>query len=72
MEHPYSFMRNLCRSIQALSVYNYISNCLKTGYLYFGTFQTSLGQVITRILMKNKEDEDKTENKEDLPRRSMS
>ena len=65
VEDPYSFKRNLCRSIQALSVYDYISDCLKTGYLYFGTIQTSLGPVITRILVKKKEDEDKTENKED-------
>ena len=65
VEDPYSFKRNLCRSIQALSVYDYISDCLKTGYLYFGTIQTSLGPVITRIIVKNKEDEDKTENKED-------
>ena len=63
-------MRNLCRSIQALSVYNYISNCLKTGYLYFGTIQTSLGPVITRILVKNKEDEDKTEDEEEVSNQS--
>ena len=65
VEDPYSFKRNLCRSIQALSVYDYISDCLKTGYLYFGTIQTSLGPVITRIIVKNKEDEDKTENKDE-------
>lgn len=58
VEDPYSFKRNLCRSIQALSVYDYISDCLKTGYLYFGTIQTSLGPVITRIIVKNKEDEE--------------
>ena len=65
VEDPYSFKRNLCRSIQALSVYDYISECLKTGYLYFGTIQTSLGPVITRIIVKNKEDEDKAVEKED-------
>ena len=65
VEDPYSFKRNLCRSIQALSVYDYISECLKTGYLYFGTIQTSLGPVITRIIVKNKEDEDKAVDKED-------
>jgi len=56
VEDPYSFKRNLCRSIQALSVYDYISDCLKTGYLYFGTIQTSLGPVITKIIVKSKED----------------
>ena len=81
VEDPYSFKRNLCRSIQvfacssplslpltascpcskgavqALSVYDYIGDCLKTGYLYFGTIQTCLGPVITRIVVKARGEE---------------
>jgi len=49
VEDPFSPKRNLSRSIQATSVYDFISDCLKTGYLYFGTIQTSLGPIITRI-----------------------
>ena len=50
IEDPFSSKRSLCRSIQTLSVYDYITDCLKTGFLYFGTIQTSLGPVITRIV----------------------
>ena len=39
VEDPFSSKRNLCRSIQAGSVFDYIQDCLKTGYLYFGTIQ---------------------------------
>ena len=53
VEDPFSSKRNLCRSIQAGSVYDYIADCLKTGYLYFGTIQTSLGPIVTRILLVN-------------------
>ena len=50
IEDPFSSKRNLCRSIQTLSVYDYITDCLKTGFLYFGTIQTSSGPVISRII----------------------
>ncbi|XP_023340002.1 terminal uridylyltransferase 7 [Eurytemora carolleeae] len=50
IEDPYSMKRNLCRSIQHPSVFNYIADCFKTGYLYFGTIQTSHGPIITKIL----------------------
>jgi len=58
VEDPFSSKRNLCRSIQAGSVYDYIADCLKTGYLYFGTIQTSLGPIVTRIMLVNPGDED--------------
>ena len=51
VEDPFSSKRNLCRSIQAGSVYDYIADCLKTGYLYFGTIQTSLGPIVSRIMI---------------------
>jgi terminal uridylyltransferase len=57
VEDPFSSKRNLCRSIQAGSVYDYIADCLKTGYLYFGTIQTSLGPIVTRILLTSPGDE---------------
>jgi len=57
VEDPFSSKRNLCRSIQAGSVYDYISDCLKTGYLYFGTIQTSLGPIVSRILVNQGEEE---------------
>ena len=31
IEDPFSSKRSLCRSIQTLSVYDYITDCLKTG-----------------------------------------
>jgi len=57
VEDPFSSKRNLCRSIQAGSVYDYITDCLKTGYLYFGTIQTSLGPIISRIMIADGDDE---------------
>jgi len=57
VEDPFSSKRNLCRSIQAGSVYDYITDCLKTGYLYFGTIQTSLGPIISRIMVTEGDDE---------------
>eukprot|EP00092_Neocalanus_flemingeri_P000521 GFUD01000553.1.p1 GENE.GFUD01000553.1~~GFUD01000553.1.p1 ORF type:complete len:1415 (-),score=480.00 GFUD01000553.1:1102-5346(-) len=57
VEDPFSSKRNLCRSIQAGSVYDYITDCLKTGYLYFGTIQTSLGPIISRIMVTGSDDE---------------
>jgi len=50
VEDPYSIKRNLCRSIQQTPVFNYISDCFKTSYLYFGTMQTCHGSIITKIL----------------------
>ena len=50
IEDPFSSRRNLCRSIQSLSVYDYITDYLRTGFLYFGCIQTSSGPVITRII----------------------
>jgi len=61
VEDPFSWKRNLCRSIQAGSVYDYISDCLKTGYLYFGTIQTSLGPIVSRILVTQGEEDDEDE-----------
>jgi len=61
VEDPFSWKRNLCRSIQAGSVYDYISDCLKTGYLYFGTIQTSLGPIVSRILVTQGDEEDQEE-----------
>jgi len=61
VEDPFSWKRNLCRSIQAGSVYDYISDCLKTGYLYFGTIQTSLGPIVSRILVNQGDEDDQDE-----------
>ena len=54
VEDPVSCKRNLCRSIQAGSVYDYIADCLKTGYLYFGTIQTSLGPIVSKIMINER------------------
>jgi len=61
VEDPFSSKRNLCRSIQAGSVYDYIADCLKTGYLYFGTIQTSLGHIVSRIMINEAEEETEDE-----------
>jgi len=58
IEDPYSTKRNLCRSIQHPSVFNYIADSFKTGYLYFGTIQTSHGPIITKILQSEDDEED--------------
>ena len=58
IEDPFSSKRSLCRSIQSLSVYDYITSCFKTSFLYFGTIQTSLGPVITRILPQDSEQQE--------------
>ena len=54
VEDPVSCKRNLFRSIQAGSVYDYIADCLKTSYLYFGTIQTSLGPIVSKIMINER------------------
>jgi len=61
IEDPYSTKRNLCSIIQHPSVFHYITDTLKTGFLYFGTIQTSHGPIITRILPSEGEEEDEEE-----------
>ena len=54
VEDPFSLRKNLCKSIQAGNDYNYITDCIMHGYLYFGTIQTSLGLIISRIIITNR------------------
>ncbi len=51
IEDPFSPKRNLTRSVSGLSTLDYINDCFKIAYLYFGTIQTTEGPVITRILV---------------------
>ncbi len=49
IEDPFSTKRPLTRSVNNLSVLDYIADCFKIAYLYFGTVQTRNGPVITKI-----------------------
>lgn len=51
IEDPYSIKRPLTRSVNSLAVLDYITDCFKIAYLYFGTVQTRNGPVITKILV---------------------
>ena len=57
VEDPYSTKRNLCRSITNSAMFEYMADCFKTSYIYFGTVQTCIGPVITRIITDSEEDE---------------
>ena len=51
IEDPFSTKRSLTRSVNSLTILDFISDCFKIGYLYFGTIQTFKGPVITRIVV---------------------
>lgn len=51
IEDPFAPKRNLARSIHNVTVFDFIQDCFRIGYLYFGTIQTSRGPVITKILV---------------------
>ncbi|XP_059090184.1 terminal uridylyltransferase 7-like [Tigriopus californicus] len=51
IEDPFSIKRNLARSVNSLSILDFISECFNIAYLYFGTVQTSNGPVILKILV---------------------
>ena len=51
IEDPYSLKRPLTRSVNSVGVLDFITDCFKIAYLYFGTVQTRNGPVITKILI---------------------
>ena len=51
IEDPYSTKRPLTRSVNSVGVLDFITDCFKIAYLYFGTVQTRNGPVITKILV---------------------
>ena len=51
IEDPFSTKRSLTRSVNSLSILDFISDCFKIAYLYFGTIQTIHGPVITKIVI---------------------
>lgn len=51
VEDPFSVKRNLTRSVNSATVLDFIMDCFKIGYLYFGTIQTTQGPVILKILV---------------------
>ena len=69
IEDPFSSKRSLTRLISSVSVFDYISDCFKIAYLYFGCIQTVRGPIITRIVIseasETKEDEEKKEGQLD-------
>ncbi len=60
IEDPFSPKRSLTRSITSMSSLDYITDCFKIAYLYFGTIQTSLGPVVTKILVPDASPERKS------------
>ena len=49
IEDPFSTKRSLTRSVNSLTILDFINDCFKIAYLYFGTIQTVNGPVITKI-----------------------
>lgn len=44
IEDPFSIKRSLTRSVNSLRVLDFIADCFRIAYLYFGTVQTTLGK----------------------------
>ena len=51
IEDPFSTKRSLTRSVNSLTILDFINDCFKIAYLYFGTIQTVNGPVITKIVV---------------------
>ena len=51
IEDPFSTKRSLTRSVNSLTILDFINDCFKIAYLYFGTIQTVHGPVITKIVI---------------------
>ena len=51
IEDPFSTKRSLTRSVNSLTILDFINDCFKIAYLYFGTIQTINGPVITKIVI---------------------
>ena len=54
IEDPFQVKRPLTRSVSSLATFDYIMDCLKIAYLYFGTIQTNSGPVVTKIIVPDK------------------
>ena len=51
IEDPFSIKRSLTRSVNSSRVLDFIADCFRIAYLYFGTIQTTLGPIVTRIIV---------------------
>ena len=51
IEDPFSTKRSLTRSVNSLTILDFINDSFKIAYLYFGTIQTVYGPVITKIVI---------------------
>ncbi len=51
IEDPFSTKRSLTRSVNNTLVLDFISDCFRIAYLYFGTVQTKLGPMVTKIIV---------------------
>ncbi len=60
MEDPFSLKRSLTRSVSGRATLDYITDCFKIAYLYFGTIQTTVGPVVTKILVPDASPERKS------------
>jgi len=71
IEDPFAIKRTLTRSVSGLASLDFIDDCFKIGYLYFGTIQTSLGPVITKILVPDASPERKTTTHQQSPHQGL-
>lgn len=51
IEDPFSTKRSLTRSVNNATVLDFIADCFRIGYLYFGTVQTTLGPIVTKVIV---------------------
>ena len=51
IEDPFSTKRSLSRSVNSSRVLDFIADCFRIAYLYFGTVQTTLGPIVTKIIV---------------------
>ena len=63
IEDPFSTKRSLARSVSSPQVLDFISNCFRIAYLYFGTVQTKMGPILTKIIVPPREHKDKPAKK---------
>ena len=75
---PFSTKRSLTRSVNSLTILDFINDCFKIAYLYFGTIQTVHGPVITKIVIPdtndtvvNKDAETSEFEEKDLPKANV-
>ena len=63
LEDPFVNKRSLTRGVSSPGILDFVNDCFKIGFLYFGTVQTNQGPVITKILVPDISPERKVKGK---------